>query len=74
MCHRYVLALCAVIVISSPLMRGVVGQESVPETTPVRGSLIEDRAARKLIEAGDFISAALQRDNQSRSARALGAG
>jgi hydroxymethylglutaryl-CoA lyase len=28
----------------------------------------------KLIEAGDFISAALQRDNQSRSARALRAG
>jgi TolA-binding protein len=49
MCHRFVLALSTVVVLSSSFVPTAAGQEPAP----VRGSLIEDRAARKLIEAGD---------------------
>ena len=31
----------------------VVGQEAAAKSAPVRGSIVEDRAAKKLIEAGE---------------------
>ncbi|MAD81141.1 MAG: tetratricopeptide repeat protein [Pirellulaceae bacterium] len=53
MCHKSILVLFTFVIFSSSFVRGAAGQEPAAETVPVRGSLIEDRAARKLIEAGD---------------------
>lgn len=57
MYHRFVWSLCAIAILAGSLPRGAAAQEAAPgeaaDTSPVRGSLIEDRAARKLIEAGD---------------------
>ncbi len=47
------MAICASVLFSGLFPPGLRGQEDSANQTPVRGSLIEDRAARKLVEAGD---------------------